>query len=127
MTMLTDIRSALADHFAAGNSLRVDCTYVQPGVATYTPATGTGTTGDTSFSLRGLFFEFKETDGTNIRPTDRRLELDPNDVTFTPRAQRDYVTSPDPADAAVTIREEVHAVLGGPLAVSVVLHMRRAA
>ncbi|KKM69011.1 hypothetical protein LCGC14_1455120 [marine sediment metagenome] len=126
MTTQEALLEAVGGLFEEVDSLRVDITYVQPGVASYTPGTGSATAGDTSHSLRGLFYQFKETDGEEVRPTDRRLELDANDVTWFPRAQTDYVTSPDPADASATIRETVHAVLSGPQQVSVVLHMRRA-
>ena len=127
MTMRAELLDAVGGIFEDADSLRVDIVYVQPGPASYTPGTGTATTGDASHPLRGLFYRFDETDGEEVRPTDRRLELDPNDVTWIPRAQQDYVTSPDPADAAATLRETVHAVLSGPSEVSIVLHMRRAA
>ena len=128
MTLQASILDAVGGMFDDADSLRVDCTYYQPDptATSYTPGTGSDQGTPSSYSLRGLFFEFKETDGEEIRPTDRRLELDANDVTFVPRAQQDYVTSPDPADSSATIREEVHAVLRGPTGVSIVLHMRRA-
>ncbi len=126
MTLLDRVLEDVGEHFKAADSLRVAINYVQPGATSYTPGTGSVSAGDSSYPLRGLFFDFKETDGEEVRPTDRRLELDPNDVTFVPRAQQDYVTSPDPADATSTIREQVHAVMHGPLGVSIVLHMRRA-
>ncbi len=126
MTLKDDLLQGVGALFDDADSLRVNLVYVQPGVTSYTPATGSASTGDSSHSLRGLFFEFTEQDDEEVRPTDRRLELDANDVTFVPRAQQDYVTSPDPADPTSTIREQVHAVLRGPLGVSIVLHMRRA-
>ncbi len=126
MTLLDRVLGDLSGHFEAADSLRVDIAYVQPGTTSYTPGTGSVSANDSSYPLRGLFFDFKETDGEEVRPTDRRLELDANDVTFVPRAQQDYVTSPDPADPTSTIREQVHGVLRGPLGVSIVLHMRRA-
>ena len=127
MTTREALLEAVGGLFEETDSLRVDITYVQRGPASYTPGTGSATSGDESHSLRGLFYKFEETDGEEVRPTDRRLELDPNDVTWTPRAQQDYVTSPDPEDASATIREAVHAVLSGPQQISVILHMRRAA
>ncbi len=126
MTLQESLLEAVGGLFEETDSLRVDITYVQPGPASYTPGTGTSTSGDVSHSLRGLFFQFDEVDGEEVRPTDRRLELDPNDVTWIPRAQMDYVTSPDPADVSATIREAVHAVILGPKNASIVLHMRRA-
>ena len=127
MTTQEALLEAVGGLFEEVDSLRVDITYVQPGPASYTPGTGSSTSGDESHSLRGYFYEFKETDGEETRPTDRKLELDANDVTWIPRAQQDYVTSPDPEDASATIREAVHAVILGPKNASVVLHMRRAA
>lgn len=127
MTTQEALLEAVGGLFDEVDSLRVDITYVQPGAAAYTPGTGSATTGDETHELRGYFFQFEETDGEDVRPTDRRLELDANDVTWMPRAQQDYVTSPDPADATATIREAVHKVILGPENVSVVLHMRRAA
>lgn len=127
MTTQEALLEAVGGLFEEVDSLRVEITYVQPGAATYTPGTGSATSGDSSYALRGYFFEFKESDGEEVRPTDRKLELDANDVTWMPRAQQDYVTSPDPADPTATIREAVHAVILGPKNASIVLHMRRAA
>jgi hypothetical protein len=139
----TAILDAAALLFDTVDELRAPLTYTQPGVTSYTPGTGTATTGDVIHAtgadgnpLRGLFFSFDERDGVsgfgaggvlaNVLPTDRKLELDPNDVTWEPRADNDYVTTTDPLDATATIREEVVHVIKGPENVSVVLWLRRA-
>ena len=108
MGLRETIQKAVQSGFKALGNLKETVTYKYQGVSTYNTTTGTFTRIETSFSIEGVFMEFKkeEIDGVTVKPNDQKFLFEQRVLSVNPRVTDRLLRSDDIHWEVMRVKED---------------------